>query len=101
MTKELYESITKWQEETFPQSTSLSKIEHLKEEVDELITDINENNSGKASEFADCFMLLFGAAYSDGMSYENICNAIEKKMKINRTRKWGKVNEKGFVNHIR
>jgi hypothetical protein len=52
-------------------------------------------------EFADCFILLFGAAASDGMSYDDICKAIDEKMEINFNRKWGKPNNDGVVNHIR
>lgn len=101
MTKEQFISITEWQNKTFGQATPLSKIAHLAEELEELVTDLKENNSGKTLEFADCFILLFGAAASDGMSYENICNAIDEKMSINYQRKWGKPQENGVVNHIK
>lgn len=87
MTEEQYEMISKWQKETFGAATSLSKIAHLKEELLELEDDIMDNKEEKRLEFADCFILLFGAANSDGMSYEDICNAIEEKMKINMARK--------------
>lgn len=52
-------------------------------------------------EFADCFTLLFGAASSYGMSYNDILNCIEDKMIINKKRKWGKPDENGVVNHIK
>jgi len=45
--------------------------------------------------------LLFGTAASDGMSYEDICEAIESKMQINFKRKWGKPDKNGVVNHIK
>lgn len=101
MTKEQFILITEWQRKTFGAATPLSKIAHLAEELQELVTDLKENNLGKKLEFADCFILLFGAAASDGMSYENICNAIGEKMSINYQRKWGKPNENGVVNHIK
>lgn len=101
MTQEQFESIVKWQKETFGEATPLSKIAHLAEEVIELIDDLKTNNPERRFEFADCFMLLFGAAASDGMSYEDICNAIESKMKINYKRKWGKPDNNGVVHHIK
>lgn len=53
------------------------------------------------SEFADCFILLFGAADIFGMSYEDICKAIDDKMSINYKRNWGKPDENGVVNHVK
>jgi hypothetical protein len=52
-------------------------------------------------EFADCFILLFGAANSAGFSYNEILKSIDEKMEINLTRKWGKPNEDGVVNHLK
>lgn len=101
MTQEQFEAITKWQRETFGQATALSKLEHLKQEIEELIEAIKTNDQNKRHEFADCLILLFGAASSDGMTYEDICNAIAEKMEINYQRKWGKPDENGVVNHVR
>jgi len=101
MTKEQFEAITKWQNETFGEATPLSKLSHLKSELRELWEDLENKRESKNLEFADCFILLFGAAASDGMSYEDICNSINEKMSINYQRKWGKPDENGVVNHIR
>jgi hypothetical protein len=101
MKEEQFESISKWQKETFGQATALSKLAHLDKEIQELWDELKTNGIGKKLEFADCFILLFGAAASDGMSYEDICNAIEEKMSINYQRKWGKPDENGIVNHIK
>ena len=101
MTPNQFERITKWQKETFGQSTALSKISHLYEELIELVDDIESNRLSKKLEFADCFILLFGAASADGMTYSDIVDAIDEKMSINYKRKWGKPNENGVVNHIK
>lgn len=101
MLQQQFNEITKWQKETFGQATPLSKIAHLAEELSELVADLKSNNPGRRLEFADCFFLLFGAAAADGMSYEDICNAIQEKFEINKKRKWGKPNEQGVVNHIK
>jgi len=101
MKKEQFEAISKWQKETFGEATPLSKVSHLAEEIIELVSDLRTHNTERRLEFADCFILLFGAAQSDGMTYEDICNAIDEKMAINYKRKWGKPNENGVVNHIK
>lgn len=101
MTKELFEEIVVWQKETFGQATSLSKLHHLDEELDELFDDLKTQNPNRRLEFADCFLLLFGSASADGMSYEDICNCIAEKLAINKTRTWGKPGANGVVNHIK
>ena len=52
-------------------------------------------------EFADCFLLLFGAASSDGMSYEDCIACIDEKFEIVKKRKLGKPDANGVVNHIK
>jgi NTP pyrophosphatase (non-canonical NTP hydrolase) len=101
MTKEMFEWITKWQKETFTQATPLSAINHLKEELVELIDSAHLGNRQDATkEYADCFLLLFGSAALYGLSYDDICKAINDKMEINKARQWGKVNDQGYVKHI-
>jgi NTP pyrophosphatase (non-canonical NTP hydrolase) len=99
MNKQQYKMITEWQDKIFTKATQLSCVFHLIEEVEELRRDI-ENGHNSHEEIADCFLLLFGVCNKAGMKYEDIVKAINEKMIINRTRKWGKVNEKGYVKHI-
>lgn len=101
MTEQLFNEITLWQKETFGSATTLSKINHLEEEVMELKMDVSLNNPNKRIEFADCFILLFGAAAFDGMSYQDIQDAVREKFEINKKRKWGKPDQNGVVNHIK
>ena len=101
MTENQFIEITRWQENTFNNATALSKAFHLQEEVGELIEDIKQNSENKRLEYADCFMLLFGAAKADGMTYSDICNAIEEKFAIIKNRKWGTPDENGVVKHIK
>lgn len=100
MKEQQFNKITTWQKETFGQATPLSKLAHLAEELKELQADLETNSKGKRHEFADAFILLFGAAASDGMTYQDICTAIDEKMAINYFRKWGLPKENGVVNHI-
>lgn len=101
MTENQFKYITKWQKDTFPASTSISKIHHLKQEVDELMLDVSAKSTERRFEFADCFILLFGAAYLDGMSYDDVLNAIQEKFEINKQRKWNSPDENGVVNHVK
>jgi len=101
MTKEHFFSIVKWQSETFPTASTFSKIKHLQQEVEELLFEITTKGKGINHEFADCFMLLFGAAASEGLSYDDICKSIDEKMQINKARKWGKPDKNGVQNHIK
>jgi len=101
MTENQFREISWWQNETFGQSTALSKIAHLAEELQELVDDLKSNDPNKRLEFADCFFLLFGAADADGMTYQDICEAIQEKFEINKSRKWGKPDKNGVVNHIK
>lgn len=113
MTKQQFEDITNWQKKTFGQATPVSKAHHLKEEVDELLVELESyyrsgfpksetqlKDSLIEKEFADCFLLLFGSAAAHGMGYEDICQAIDTKMEINKSRKWGKPDENGVVKHV-
>jgi NTP pyrophosphatase (non-canonical NTP hydrolase) len=108
MTKEQFNEITDWQDETFPESTELSRVKHLIKEVCELEFEAKifeksptaHNRSNKNQEYADCFFLLFGAAKKAGMSYEDICRAIDFKFEINKNRTWGKPDENGVVEHV-
>lgn len=101
MTKQQFEEITAWQKETFGQATAFSKIAHLDEGVRELKFALAINFEEKRLEFADCFFLLFGAAAADGMSYDDIVNAIQEKFEINKARKWGNPDENGVVKHVK
>jgi hypothetical protein len=101
MTEQQFNYITAWQKETFPKATPFSKICHLEQEVAELKHDLIDKADGRRLEFADCFLLLFGAAHADGMSYNDILEAINEKMQINIKRAWGKPDENGVVNHVK
>ena len=100
MDKILFQIVTAWQENTFVNATAHSKACHLREEVEELINDLETDNKDRRLEFADCFILLYGAAKADGMTYEDIGRAVEEKMKINKTRKWGKPDSNGVIKHV-
>jgi NTP pyrophosphatase (non-canonical NTP hydrolase) len=104
MEKHQFLAICSWQRNTFGDATALSKLHHLHQELVELHTELKHATNGSddaiKKEFADCFILLFGAADSYGLSYEDICSAIDNKMSINYKIVWGKPDQNGVVNHI-
>jgi hypothetical protein len=77
----------------------MSCINHLEEEVQEMKADF-EKGLIRDEEIADCFLLLVGVANKAGLSYTDLMFAIENKMQVNYARKWGEVNEKGYVKHV-
>lgn len=98
---ELSVDIYKWQESTFPGGTAKARMEHLGEEVNEVIVELDGNNAESLlEEFADCFILLSGTIVAAGFTMEDIYAAMEKKLAINKTRKWGKPNDQGVAKHI-
>jgi len=107
MTPKQFTTVTEWQKATFGEATSLSKLSHLQQEVKELFDSICLYEDGEPNiddvrmEFADCFILLYGAASSFGLSLFEINKAIGDKMTINKQRKWGKPDANGVVNHIK
>lgn len=81
--------------------TALQKVKLLEKEVEELAKALQSGDDEAIRvAFAECFLLLFGAAYSDIMSFDDVCYAIDEKMKINYNRQWGKPDANGVVNHI-
>ena len=117
--QELMVEIMEWSDSAFGDAQrTVSIVHHLKKEVPELITELEKeiatgcDNSvgiGEYSriiekvkfEFADCFMLILDAASHFGLSAHDLIEVTEKKLEINRNRKWGKPDENGVVEHIR
>lgn len=103
MKEEQFERISKWQNKLFPSQTPMSKLCHLEDETKELKNEIMEvlNRDKIKEEFADCFILLFGAADVEGLKYDDICRIIDEKMEVNYKREWGKPDSRGVINHIK
>lgn len=96
-----FQEVVEWQDKTFPSITTVSTLYHLKEEVEELRIDIINGDPKKRIELADCFILLYGVARKEGMSFDDIMKAIDEKMAINKARKWGEPKENGVINHVK
>lgn len=112
--KETIISIAKWHEETFPDATLAGQVEKYVEEYEEFCSANTEEDM--ISELADTFIVVCGIARFSTMdalfyfhevdhelgksniSFEQLSNAIDKKMKKNRKRVWTKTAE-GTYHH--
>lgn len=101
MKHDLFKRITEFQDTTFPNSNAMSKLHHLSDEVIELMSAIQQDEPGERHEFADCFLLLIGAAAKRGMTLDDITACMEEKLAINLKRQWGAPDENGVVKHIK
>lgn len=87
------EKVGDWSNVTFPTSNDKSRIEHMREEVEELAL-----APGDPYEAADIFLLLLHHAYVNGY---DLMAAANKKFEIIKKRKWQKPDEKGVVRHVK
>ncbi len=92
----------KWSMKNFPFATDISSLDKLIEEADECKKAIRDNEDLESLklEYADCLMCLFDSAGRYGVSVEEIFEAFEKKLKINKKRKWKK-NPDNTYSHIK
>jgi NTP pyrophosphatase (non-canonical NTP hydrolase) len=104
-------TISEWQDKTFPDATIESIKTHLAEELLELVGEeifkkaldkhlrnnkVDEDNDNEES--ADIVLLLNHLAHK---SEFNLLDETEDKFEKNKKRKWGKPDINGVVNHIK
>ncbi len=98
-----------WSLKTFPEATSQSSLEKLKEEIKEVEKELTylekfpDGDSGLeklSMEYADCFMCLFDSAGRAGLSVQDIINSFAEKLEINKNRSWNK-NDNNTYSHIK
>jgi len=91
----LQNDIGEFTDKTFGKSTTASKMAHLKQEADEVVADPQD-----ILEWADCMILLFDAARREGFSTDELYHGMQKKLGINKKRKWGQAGTDGVVRHV-
>lgn len=91
----LQNEIADFTDRAFGQATPVSKLHHLAEEVQELIETPEDR-----LEWADCMILLIDAAKKAGYDMNDLYQAVQDKMEINKKRKWGAPDENGVVRHL-
>ena len=98
--------ITEWSKQVFPDLTMEAQLKKLDEELGELVEAIKkEDEAEELKETADLYIVArilndrfnsYIGAFFLGMIHnsevENIEQAVEKKMEINRNRKWNVKN---------
>lgn len=94
---ELYREVTQWQRETFGRQSLVDLFSTLEREVGELGMTPPGSDQGR-EELADVAMVLFEIADVEGV---DLAAAIEWKLSINRTRRWGEPDAEGVIEHIR
>ena len=90
---QLQKEISEWASATFKAQNIQSKVEHLRDEVNELYECPTDGE-----EMADCLILLANLAEMSGL---DLFEEAEKKMVKNRLRKWGAPDERGVCKHIK
>jgi len=117
--QKLMNNISDWSNKTFGDGDrSVPILHHLQKEVVEAIDmviefrDVRYDDSVGVGEygriwakmqleFADCLMLLLDAAQHVNISAEELINATNHKLEVNKTRIWGKPDENGVIEHIK
>lgn len=89
---QLQKEISEWASATFKHQTIQSKVEHLRDEVNELYDAPTDGE-----EMADCLILLANLADLSGI---DLFEEAEKKLAKNRLRTWGPPDERGVCKHI-
>lgn len=88
-----------WALKTFPEATALSSLYKLQSEAKE----IEENillDIKIPEEYADALMCLFDSAARMGITPEEIFEAFEKKLEVNKSRNWVK-NADNSYSHVK
>lgn len=85
----------KWSRETFGESSLESNIDHLRDELIEVI-ETPEN----IEEWADVMLLYMNALSFAGHTMDDVLEAVHKKYEKNNKREWGKPDARGVVKHL-
>jgi NTP pyrophosphatase (non-canonical NTP hydrolase) len=91
-----------WSLKTFPEATATSSLMKLIDELNEVRDAIAKRKSQAeiAEEYADLIMCAFDSAARQGILIGDLRDAFEKKLSINKERKWEK-NANNTYSHIR
>lgn len=100
MTPELFEAITQWQQEKFPDATIKNWYDKLKEEIKEVGESQNFSHELKV-EIADVLMVFFGLIHANGFTHHDITEAIANKFAIIRNQEFVFDEEKGVHRRVK
>lgn len=102
-TQAFMDDVRQWADNTFGRDRKVTAVlHHLQQEVIEAIEAVEQQNDKEVkAEFADMFILILNASSKYGMRYDELFEAAQIKMAINKSRKWGTADKNGVVNHIK
>jgi len=100
--QEFMDDVHKWADSTFgTERTALAPLYHLREEVDEVISEMKKGFPGLTmKEMADCFIFILNATSKYGYTFAQLLEIAKEKMIVNKTRNWGKPDANGVCKHI-
>lgn len=107
--------IAAWQTETFgPPRQRTGPVEHMAKEVDELRKTLGvlrvcklgsvpytSVHADALEELADVFHLMVQVASDLGATPDVFATAVERKLAVNRQRKWKAPDARGIVEHVK
>jgi NTP pyrophosphatase (non-canonical NTP hydrolase) len=107
--QELEKERLEWSLKNFPEATPRSSMLKLKSEIKEVLKlishyekfpDGDDGLGDLMEEYADCLMCLFDSAGRAGISPDEIFEAFEEKLQINKERVWVK-NPNNTYSHVK
>lgn len=96
---ELVRDHAKWSQETFGSDADrgpLGALRHLEKEAREA-----QDRFDEPEEYADCFLLILDASRRAGIKPMQLVEAAQRKMEINKSRKWPTPTDDMPVEHVR
>ena len=94
---EIQKNLGKWADSVFGKKRSpIGALYHLQEEAFEAMDEPYD-----IMEYADCMMLIIDATRNAGFTADELMEAVNKKLRINQRRKWGRPDKNGVINHIK
>ena len=101
----LKEEIRKFSDGQFGiRKDAIGPLNHLKEEVDELIDALGKGGIEEEEEWADCLLLLLDAfriRYGDDVSFNRLLHFSLNKLEVIKQREWDKELDDNGVYHSR
>lgn len=92
--QELQDEIGTWADETFENHDLKGVLNHLIEEAEHLA-----KNPYNAMNYADVLILLMTAARMTTYDMQELAQAVETKLNINKARIWLEPDSKGIIRH--
>jgi hypothetical protein len=92
--EQLFDSIGSWSKTAFPDAGTIDHIKKLQQEAEEVIQEPSD-----ITEYADCVIALFAGAWKSGISFNELVEAVDQKLEVNKKREWMKLPD-GTYQHV-